>query len=161
MNRLACVLLLATTLVPAQAPDDCTLGEVKPIVRETREHKVERLSGGPRDLTERTQLRPGLSVTVVQGGCAHYGVKFVFAIERPQPQQPLLAEAAALLRALKPRLDSHVLAATLEVLDRHKSRPYQPGDVLQDRSYPDVTLYVDARADEGKRVVEISYSFVL
>ncbi|HYG98731.1 MAG TPA: hypothetical protein VD837_06330 [Terriglobales bacterium] len=153
-------------VAPRTAPeDDCTLGEVAPILNDGAGTTVERLRRSPRQLIERTLLAPGLRVEVAQGGCAHYGVQITFTDERKsagrRPPDRLLSEALKLLTALKRRTESSAVNATVEILTAHQREAYEDGGVLQDREFPDVTVYVSMRDGENGRKVEVTYSLVL
>jgi hypothetical protein len=57
------------------AADDCTLGRVEPILKESAGARVTRVRKEPRELVERMRMTERMTVEVVQGGCAHYGVQ--------------------------------------------------------------------------------------
>lgn len=160
-------LLVAATCLGQTSPkeQDCTLGEVRPVLKDSRSFKVERVQKGPREIIERARLDPTTRVEVLQGGCAHYGVqvRFIRELRGNENGRNLVGEALELINALKPHTDpeSLVFSAMSEMLAAHKDQPYARGDILQDAAHPDVTLDVSAETDKNTRVVLVTYSFVL
>lgn len=148
----------------ASAEADCVLGAVRPLLTESARARVTRVEKGPREMVERMRMAGETTVEVLQGGCAHYGVRIMFASPR-QPtgaemQRPLLERARSLLLRLQQQTPSWVVADMLAIVTRAMGRPYQAGEPLQDSSYPDVTLSVtDAEGPAGS--LEVVYSFVL
>lgn len=154
------------TSLPASKPeDDCTLGEVSPLLEDSPANPVERFRNGPRELTERTRLNPQVRVDVVQGGCAHYGVRMLFMTRNTAPaegrRERVLQDALRVLGLLKQRTTSPVIPDTMSVIAAHERESYKENDPLQAREHPDVTVYVSARETAEATTVEVLYSFVL
>ena len=144
--------------------NDCTLEKPGPLLKASKGLKVERVRKGPRELAE-TIRRQGFTAEVTQGGCTHYGVRFVFTAARRRSQtktaeQSLITEALAFMERLKPHTDSYVITDVLAILEGRKGDSYTAGEPLQDRGYPFVTLYITARIRGGTREFELTYSFV-
>ncbi len=141
---------------PAQNTADCTIDAPGPLLKGSPGVKIQRVRRSPRELVETIRLRD-LTAAVTQGGCTHYGVKFVFTA--PSGRRDLISEAIVLTNRLKPHSDSHVVDDALAILAAADRQSYTAGEALQDRRYPDVTLYITARRGPA-RELELLYSFV-
>ncbi len=142
--------------------DDCTLNRVDAILEDSADFKVERKRQSERELTERARLSPTVTVEVMQGGCADYGVQVrVTTIGSASRRQVLLDEAFTFLKLLKPHTGSDsAISAIVEMIAARKGRPYQNGDVIQDSKHPDVTVDVTRQDGEVHELV-IVYSYAL
>jgi hypothetical protein len=154
---LTLILLLLTYGAVQEPQPECTLGEVKPLLRSVHSGDVKRIRNGPRDLTESTRLANGTPVQVSQGGCAHYGVKITFTLGQKAVDDKLINEAFQLVSRLNKRTESYAIHDIVAILKKYRKDDYKSGDMLQDSAYPDVTLYVEREPSS----LVVTYSFVL
>jgi hypothetical protein len=138
---------------------ECTLGQVSHLLRHS--DSVKRVS--ERELVETVKQKDGVKLTIQQGGCAHYGVTFEFAVPlRDKKSLALLAEAARLMRTVETveeRKDiPSIVAGTLE---KNAKLPYTAGEPLADADFPDVNISVTEETTKTHRTIKVLYSMVL
>lgn len=163
------ILVLAAAICAPQASSQstdesiCTLGEVRPVLKDSGKLKVERTRKSIREITERTRLNAATTVEVMQGGCAHYGVQIRFATSTTLRSSKVVTDPLLLMKQLKSRTDprTSVFDTIAEILEAHKGEDYSTPKVLQDSAHQDVTVEVTASPSVDGQVIEISYSFAL
>lgn len=144
----------------------CTVGEMQPLIKHAPGKKVERKrppAGSASELDERLRLDASTTVTIVQAGCAHYGVLFHFDIAAQSATRAgtRVSTVLILLKKLAPHVETSVVEQMLKMLEKRKGEVIKPEDVIQDADVPDVTLTI-SQADVGKkRRVTVGYSFAL
>lgn len=145
------------TAIGAFAQDECVLGEVRPLL----EHADSVKKAGKDEITE-TRKEKGGSYTVMQGGCAHYGVTFAFENGTPRKGEPLLKQAARLMHTVRLKKEHQYIADNLiALLEKNASAPYTAGDTLPNPDHPDINISVEEQQSGTKRVVRVIYSQVL
>ena len=141
----------------AYAQDECILDQVTPMLQ--RADSVKKT--GKNEITE-SRKEKAFAYTVTQGGCAHYGVTFAFENVTPRTGEPLLKEAARLMRAVRLKKDKQYIAEDLiALLENNGNAPYSAGDTLPNPEHPDINMSVEEETSGKKRTVKVIYSQVL
>ena len=158
MKRLFVVVaMLAMAMTGFAQEDECILGEITPLL----EHSDSVKKTGKNELTE-TRKEKNVSYSVLQGGCAHYGVTFAFENVAARKGESLLKEAARLMHAVRLKEDKQYVAEDLiALLEKNANAPYTTGDTLPNPDHPDINISVEEETSGKKRTVKVIYSQVL
>lgn len=162
-RNIAVACALSLVCAGQAAPEECTTGEMRPIVKDPPGKKVLREKKDARDWSESFRLDASTAVKVMQGGCAHHGVQIEFEIAAQSAIQAgtRVSTALILLKKLAPHVETYVVADILRVLEKHKGKVMKPEDIIQDPDLPDVTITLEQQDVGKKRRITIGYSFAL